>query len=261
MVGLAKDASHFFKFLLIILLFAICMTVWNFLLAAAIDDTGSAILISAMYACEFFCSWDSGMFAHPDHVHIHSINLFQMAFAGFFVNLSSIPPVLRWLQYVAPLKYALEALTVNEVGAGLMINDELAGAKVQISAEIIMQTLYARRGSCRFATSPIAHPHRLLSSPAGSGSNRRHTTGTFWYCLRSSSALPSSCPRWSCCASANCGEKPARATGGLFSASRYTRGLSCFTMVLLCSACVFILCHPRCRLTYVWQKERFVVFF
>ncbi|KWU44583.1 ABC transporter [Rhodotorula sp. JG-1b] len=118
MVGLAKDASHFFKFLLIILLFSICMTVWNFLLAAAIDDTGSAILISAI------------------------INLFQMAFAGFFVNLSSIPPVLRWLQYVAPLKYALEALTVNEVGAGLMISDELAGAKVQISAEIIMQTLF-----------------------------------------------------------------------------------------------------------------------
>lgn len=118
MVGLAKDAAHFFKFLLIILLFSICMTVWNFLLAAAIDDTGSAILISAI------------------------INLFQMAFAGFFVNLSSIPPVLRWLQYVAPLKYALEALTVNEVGAGLMINDELAGAKVQISAEIIMQTLF-----------------------------------------------------------------------------------------------------------------------
>ncbi|GAA5984754.1 hypothetical protein JCM10908_003487 [Rhodotorula pacifica] len=121
MVGLAHDAAHFFKFLLIVVLFAICTTIWNFLLAAAIDDTGSAILISAI------------------------INLFQMAFAGFFVNLGSIPPVLRWLQYVAPLKYALEALTVNEVGAGLMINDELAGAKVQISAEIIMQTLFGFR--------------------------------------------------------------------------------------------------------------------
>lgn len=48
MVGLAASAAHFFKFLLIVLLFAICTTIWNFLLAAAIDDTGSAILISAM---------------------------------------------------------------------------------------------------------------------------------------------------------------------------------------------------------------------
>ncbi|BGP03106.1 hypothetical protein NBRC10513v2_006830 [Rhodotorula toruloides] len=118
MVGLAHDAAHFFKFLLILILFAICTTLWNFVLAAAIDDTGSAILVSSV------------------------LNLFQMAFAGFFINLRSIPPVLRWLQWLAPLKYALEAVTINEVGAGLMIVDELAGAKVQISAEIIMQTLF-----------------------------------------------------------------------------------------------------------------------
>ncbi|BGP27299.1 hypothetical protein JCM10295v2_006263 [Rhodotorula toruloides] len=118
MVGLAHDAAHFFKFLLILSLFAICTTLWNFVLAAAIDDTGSAILVSSV------------------------LNLFQMAFAGFFINLRSIPPVLRWLQWLAPLKYALEAVTINEVGAGLMIVDELAGAKVQISAEIIMQTLF-----------------------------------------------------------------------------------------------------------------------
>lgn len=118
MVGLAASAAAFFKFLLILVLFSICMTTWQFLLAALIDDVGSAILISSV------------------------VILFEMAFAGFFVNLSSIPPVLRWLQWLAPLKYALEAVTVNEVGAGLMIVDELAGARVQISAEIIMQTLF-----------------------------------------------------------------------------------------------------------------------
>ncbi|BGP51257.1 hypothetical protein JCM10450v2_007186 [Rhodotorula kratochvilovae] len=118
MVGLAATAANFFKFLLILVLFALCQTVWNFLLATLIDDTGSAILVSSILV------------------------LFEMAFAGFFVNLSSIPPVLRWLQWLAPLKYALEALSVNEVNAGLMIVDELAGAKVQISAEIIMDTLF-----------------------------------------------------------------------------------------------------------------------
>lgn len=106
-----------------------------------------------------------------------------MAFAGFFINLRSIPPVLRWLQWLAPLKYALEAVTINEVGAGLMIVDELAGAKVQISAEIIMQTLCAlflplpRRGAT-FADA--------RSRGAASASSRTHTTATC------SSSLPSS---------------------------------------------------------------------
>lgn len=71
-----------------------------------------------------------------------SLNLFQMAFAGFFVNLSSIPAVLRWLQYVAPLKYCLEALAVNEVSNGLMISDVLAGVPVEVNAALIMDILF-----------------------------------------------------------------------------------------------------------------------
>ncbi|GAA6023398.1 hypothetical protein JCM11491_006458 [Sporobolomyces phaffii] len=118
MVGLSHDAAHFFKFLLILVLYSIAMTLFNFLLAALVSDTGIAILISSV------------------------TNLFQMAFAGFFINLSRIPPVLRWLQWLSPLKYALEALSVNEVSSGLMIVDELAGAKVQVSAVVIMETLF-----------------------------------------------------------------------------------------------------------------------
>lgn len=62
--------------------------------------------------------------------------------AGFFVNLASIPPVLRWLQWLSPLKYTLEALAVNEVGSGLMIRDTLQGVPVEIGAFVIMQTLF-----------------------------------------------------------------------------------------------------------------------
>ena len=40
---------------------------------------------------------------------------------SFFVNLAQIPPVLRWLRWFSTLGYTLEALSVNEVGAGLMI--------------------------------------------------------------------------------------------------------------------------------------------
>jgi hypothetical protein len=66
-----------------------------------------------------------------------------MTFAGFFVNLSDIPPVLRWLQWIAPLKYTLEALSVNEVGSGLMIEDTLQGVPVSVSAALIMQLVGA----------------------------------------------------------------------------------------------------------------------
>lgn len=125
-----------------------------------------------------------------------------MAYAGFFINLRSIPPVLRWLQWLAPLKYALEAVTINEVGAGLMIVDELAGAKVQISAEIIMQTLCVFR--IPFASLTALTDRAMCCNVAASASSRAPTTATSSSSLRSSSALPSSSSRPSLSVSANC---------------------------------------------------------
>jgi hypothetical protein len=141
MVGLSSSAAHFFKFLLILLLYTLTTTLWSFFLAAAFTDVGVAILISSMYASP------SSLIFLPSPAltllfHEGSINLFQLAFAGFFLNLSRVLPVLRWLQWLAPLKYTLEALAVNEVGAGLMINDSLEGARVSVSAELIMDTLF-----------------------------------------------------------------------------------------------------------------------
>ena len=68
-----------------------------------------------------------------------------MTYAGFFVHLGDIPPVLRWLQWLCPLKYALEALSVNEVGAGLQIQDTLQGVPVDVSASVIMQLVSSNR--------------------------------------------------------------------------------------------------------------------
>ncbi|OSD02070.1 hypothetical protein PYCCODRAFT_1368085 [Trametes coccinea BRFM310] len=118
MAGLAADAAHFFKFLFILVLYTLAMTLFNFLLACLFRNGGIAILISALTA------------------------LYQMTYAGFFVHLNDIPPVLRWLQWLCPLKYTLEALSVNEVGSGLMIQDSLAGVPVDVSASLIMQTLF-----------------------------------------------------------------------------------------------------------------------
>lgn len=115
MAGLSAAPANFFKFLLILALYSLVMTLYNFLLGALFRNGGVAILLSALSA------------------------LYQMTFAGFFVHLSEIPPVLRWLQWLCPLKYTLEALSVNEVGSGLMITDTLQGVPVNVSASMIMQ--------------------------------------------------------------------------------------------------------------------------
>ncbi len=136
MAGLAHDAAHYFKFLFILVLYTLAMTLFvrlphspppssrfdictsqNFLLACVFRNGGIAILVSALTA------------------------LYQMTYAGFFVHLNDIPPVLRWLQWLCPLKYTLEALSVNEVGSGLMIEDSLEGVPVNVSAALIMQTV------------------------------------------------------------------------------------------------------------------------
>ncbi|OCF43567.1 hypothetical protein I317_02585 [Kwoniella heveanensis CBS 569] len=118
MVGLSHDAARFFKFLLIIVEFSLGMTLFNFLLACLFRHGGVAILLSSL------------------------CNLFLMTYAGFFVNISQIPPVLRWLRFFSTLGYTLEALTINEVGSGLQIVDSLNGVRVEIGATIIMQTLF-----------------------------------------------------------------------------------------------------------------------
>jgi len=118
MAGLAGDATHFFKFLFILVLYALAMTLFNFLLGASFQNGGIAILISALSA------------------------LYQMTYAGFFVHLNTIPPVIRWLQWLCPLKFALEALSVNEVGSGLMIQDAIQGVPVNVSASLIMNLLF-----------------------------------------------------------------------------------------------------------------------
>jgi ABC-type multidrug transport system ATPase subunit/ABC-type multidrug transport system permease subunit len=118
MAGLAPSAVHFFKFLLVLVLYTLTMTLYNFLLGTFFKNGGIAILLSALSA------------------------LYQMTFAGFFLHLDSIPPALRWLQWLCPLKYNLEALAINEVSSGLQIVDTLQGVPIDISAIVIVQLLF-----------------------------------------------------------------------------------------------------------------------
>lgn len=68
------------QFLLILIEYSAAITLWNLLLAVLIPQAAVAILVSNV------------------------INLAQLAYAGFFVNLSKITPALRWLQWLNPLK-------------------------------------------------------------------------------------------------------------------------------------------------------------
>lgn len=154
MVGLDPRAENFLKFLLAILQLTIVQTVFNLILAVLFSEGGQAILLASL------------------------INLIQFAFAGFFVNLSTLSPAIKWMQYLSPFKFTLEAISVNEVGSGLMIvvsfgennihlpsfqtllieldilmllipiyhryhsKDNLQGINIQASAALIMDTLF-----------------------------------------------------------------------------------------------------------------------
>jgi len=118
MAGLSPHADRFFKFLFILVLYSLAMVQFNFALAALLRNGGVAILLSSLW------------------------NLYMMTYAGFFVHLTSIPPVLRWLQYFSILKYCLEALAINEINSGLMIQDTLQGVPVNVSAVVIMKLLF-----------------------------------------------------------------------------------------------------------------------
>ncbi|KAK0441363.1 ABC transporter [Armillaria borealis] len=152
MAGLAGDAAHYFKFLLVLFLYTLAITLFNFFLGALFRNGGIAILLSALSA------------------------LYQMTFAGFFVHLGAIPPVLRWLQWLCPLKYCLEALSVNEVGSGLMIEDSLEGVPVNVSATLIMNLLFGF-GSNNYYRDILV----LFAFIAGFGSG---VIGVVWFKVR-----------------------------------------------------------------------------
>ncbi|WAQ81529.1 hypothetical protein PtA15_1A871 [Puccinia triticina] len=118
MVGLTNEGSHFIKYLLVLLELGLVQTMFSMWLGATIRNLGTAVFLASM------------------------ANLLQLGFAGFFVNLTSMTKVLRWVQYVIPLKFALEAMSVNEVAAGLMIDDNLQGINVKVSAGMIMGLLF-----------------------------------------------------------------------------------------------------------------------
>ena len=117
MVGLKDSAANFFLFLLIAAIFNVTMATYNMLLAALFEDLSVAILLSGMFI------------------------VFNIGFGGFLLNLNTLPVAVRWLQWLCPLKYALEAVASREL-PGLPLEDNVSGVRVSTSVSVFAPNLF-----------------------------------------------------------------------------------------------------------------------
>ncbi|CAD6886551.1 unnamed protein product [Tilletia controversa] len=117
MVGLNESGARFFEFVLVACLFTVDMALYDMCLAAGMHDLSTAVLSGGANI------------------------LFQLGFAGFLLNVNSIPGVLRWLQWIACMKYAMEAVGSNELN-DLRIVDNLGGVPIDAPASLVAPTLF-----------------------------------------------------------------------------------------------------------------------
>ncbi|PWN47887.1 hypothetical protein IE53DRAFT_225691 [Violaceomyces palustris] len=117
MVGLRSSARAFFEFLIIAVIFNIDMAAYNMILAALFEDLSLAILLSVL-----------GI-------------LLNLGFGGFLLNLSNIPGAIHWVQYLCPMKFALEAAASIQLH-GLMIQDKVSGLNISISVSAFAPSLF-----------------------------------------------------------------------------------------------------------------------
>lgn len=89
-VGLTLKAGHFFMAYLINLLLVICASSFGYFLSSIFEQEETAVALAPV------------------------IMMPMMLFGGFFSNSAQYPVWIGWLQYVSPIKYALEALVWNE---------------------------------------------------------------------------------------------------------------------------------------------------
>ncbi|SJX65413.1 related to ADP1-ABC transporter [Sporisorium reilianum f. sp. reilianum] len=120
MVGMKAQANYFFEFVLVAVLFHVCMALYNMLLAALIEDLSVSILFAGVFI------------------------LFNIGFGGFLLNLNDLSPAVKWLQWICPMKYALEAVASHEL-SGLQLIDTVGGVSVTASVSVFSGNLFAFR--------------------------------------------------------------------------------------------------------------------
>jgi ATP-binding cassette subfamily G (WHITE) protein 2 len=115
MTGLIPDAPHFFKFLLVLVLFNLAAAAICLFIGIVCKDNGVASLIGSL------------------------VMLFSLLFAGLLLNHNAIPKSMLWLQAISIFHYAFESLIVNEV-TYLTLVDKKYGLDITVPGASILSS-------------------------------------------------------------------------------------------------------------------------
>ncbi|ODQ78705.1 hypothetical protein BABINDRAFT_38664 [Babjeviella inositovora NRRL Y-12698] len=115
LAGLNMEANALPKALLIIVMFNLSCAMEILIIGILVKDPGSSTMVGVLTL------------------------LFSLLFAGLFVNKSSIPVWIYWLQWGSVFHFGYEALTVNEV-AGLVLREKKYGLSIEVPGATILST-------------------------------------------------------------------------------------------------------------------------
>lgn len=115
MTGLVPDAPHFFKFILVLVLFNLAAAAICLFLGIVFKDQGVASLIGSL------------------------VMLFSLLFAGLLLNHDAIPKTALWLQSLSIFHYGFESLIVNEV-TYLTLIDHKYGLDITVPGASILSS-------------------------------------------------------------------------------------------------------------------------
>ncbi|KAG9237451.1 putative ATP-dependent permease [Amylocarpus encephaloides] len=115
MTGLVPDAEHFFKFILVLILFNLAAAGICLFIGIVCKDSGVANLIGSL------------------------VMLFSLLFAGLLLNHNAIPKSALWLQTLSIFHYGFEALIVNEV-TFLTLTDHKYGLDITVPGASILSS-------------------------------------------------------------------------------------------------------------------------
>ncbi|PNY24891.1 ATP-dependent permease [Tolypocladium capitatum] len=115
MTGLVPDSTHFFKFMLVLVLFNLAAAAICLFIGIVCKDGGVANLIGSL------------------------VMLFSLLFAGFLLNHDATPAGALWLQTLSIFHYGFESLIVNEV-VELTLVDKKYGLDITVPGAAILSS-------------------------------------------------------------------------------------------------------------------------
>lgn len=122
MTGLVPDVSHFFIFMLVLVLFNLAAAAICLFIGIVCKDGSVANLIGSL------------------------VMLFSLLFAGLLLNHNAIPPAAIWLQWLSIFHYGFEALIVNEV-SHLTLVDKKYGLDITVPGAAILSSFGFNNGA------------------------------------------------------------------------------------------------------------------